>query len=357
MAKTSTKFLSVLLAVVMFFGMCTVLTACKDKSGNGTFTGLQIKYEEMLNQYADVFNNNGEVNVVYRNAQLNTLINTNSKFAKLGSNALYEPVLNAGIRIFCYYTPKLDMEKVSISGGYASDLDKAFEKFKGSLSAFITAKTNLENREEINGDGVIEQSLLAILCDKYKQLVDDGCILGQKFSALYHANIFEDYEPKDGQRYPVGKMKMFVLDKLNEFAVLEYENRIAYYHDKEFTNPTKSNCVDVLKAFNKVKNIALWEGSEATISNNEKQILNIFGNLLDYDVIYQQAIQNCNYALSKTTLSQYYKFISGTYERTEFNNQELVYLDNINEFFSVSVVNVINYITKLCDKVYAFKTA
>lgn len=369
MTTAKNRFLGIILAIAVFFGMCTVLTACKDNAGNGVFTGMQIKYTDMVDEYTDIFDANGEIKIVYRNPQLNILINTHSKFSQLGANVLYEPVLNAGTKIFCYYVPKLDVNKLSISKGSANDVNNAYETFKTSLDAFIAAKTNLEERTELDPDGVVEQSLLTILCEKYKQLVNDGCILGKKFSALYHDNIFEDYTPTEGQRYAAGQMKLTVLDKLNEFAVIEYNNRLTTFHNSlilgENNIPTNyadtsyinSKCVDVLKAYNKVKDLAIWEGTEPTITNEEKQIINLFKNMLAYDVLYQGAIKQYNEAIKNIALPQYYKYISGAYALSEFSAAELVYFDRIDTYFGTNATNMINYINKLCDKIKAFKGA
>ena len=291
MTIAKSKIASIFMAIVMLFCACFMLSACKDKSGNSTFTSVQLNYNEMLEDYADVFNSAGEVSIVYHNAQLNALIYSDENFAKLGSSALYEPVLNAGIKIFAYYVPRMDIEKISVSKKHAEPVYNALQGFKTKLDAFMLAKSNLEARETIDPEGVIEQSLLAILCDRYKDLVNSACSLGDKFSQLYHQDVFEDYVPNEGQRYAIGKMRLVVLDKLNEFAKLEANNRMIYYQDKPYTSSVaESNCVRVLNAFNKVKNIALWEGDEAELSAEETSIVKLFSAMLNYDAQYEQAV-------------------------------------------------------------------
>ena len=357
MTASRTKIVSLLMIVVMFFAMSMVLSACKDKAGNGTFTGIQIKYSELVSANVDVFDINGDIRLVYRNADLNTLISTDNNYAKLGQNALYEPLLNASIKIFSCYITRLNMDAVSVSKKQAEALDSAYEVFKTKLNNFVAAKTNLEARDTISATGVVEQSLFAILCDKYKELIDASCTLGEKMSSLYRADIFEDYIPDAQQRHPVGKMKLVVLEKLNEFARLEYNNRMAYYHDKEYKNPVESNTQKVLAAYNKIKAIELWEGSSPTISNDEKQIINIFSNMLDYDEMYQLSVKDYDYALGKIDLAHYYKYLSGAYAQDEFTDEEFVYFAKIDEYFATNAANMINYITKLSNKIYAFKTA
>ena len=311
----------------------------------------------MLEDYADVFNSSGEISIVYRNSQLNALIYSDQNFARLGSTGLYEPVLSAGIKIFGYYVPRMDIDNISVSKKHAQPLYDALEDLKAKLDAFMLAKTNLEARETIDPEGVIEQSLLNILCEKYKDLVNSACSLGDKFSQLYHQDVFEDYVPKDGQRYAIGKMRLTVLDKLNEFAKLEANNRMIYYQDKPYNSTViASNCVRVLNAFNKVKSIALWEGDDAELSAEEASIVKLFGAMLNYDTLYQQAVGQYNIALQNITLANYYNYISGSYDRSEFETKELIYFEKLDEYFSTDATNMINYIINLCDKIKTFKS-
>ena len=355
MTKTKLNIFSVLLSFVMLTLLCFVFSACNIQDGRTVYTNLTLKYTQFMEDTPEMFTG-GQVVVKY-NQKLKDAMYTDSGFAKLKEDALFEPVLVASLQGVNYYINHTDLEKVNVPQKDAEVVYNNLEEFKQKVSEFLTAKHNIENRDAIVPSSPIEQDLLAKLCEKYQQLINSANVFGKSYLDLYQKKIFEDFQRKTTtERFAVGKMRLNYFQKLNEFANIEANNRVAYYADKKYESlQQESICYPLLQSYKKVDSYSLWEGSEAEISATEAECISTFTNWLNYQPLYAQELNNYKLALEKIDLSKYYAYLSGLYAESDFTTEEKIYFAKIDAYFNTYATNLVNYMTKLCNNVYNFK--
>ena len=356
MTKTKLNLFSVLISFLMLAGFCMVFCACNIQDGRTVYTNLTLKYAQFVEDTPEMFQG-GQLDVQY-SQKLTDVMFMDNNFAKLKSDALFEPVLCAAMEGVNYYISKVDLDKAKVPQKDAENVYKNFEDFKDKVDEFLSAKHNIESRDTINPASPVEQSLLEILCTKYQNLINSGITFGKNYLNLYQNAIFKDYKRNEGERYAVGKMRLTYLQLLNEFAGVEVNDRVSYYINKPYTNILQESiCKPLLQSYAVVMGYSLWEGSGETITTAENSCINTFTYLLNYQTLYKQALSDYQLSLSKIELSKYYNHLAGTYQETDFTTEERVYFAKIDSYYNTYAENTVNYMQQLCSYVYNFKHA
>lgn len=363
MSILKTKFCTIFCFGLMLLCAGFLFSACENS--NSVYTKLLDEADALIEQNEDILNNKFEVNMSY-SQKLQQAIDSSDKYLKLSHASweddenygpvLFEPVLKAGLAPFSYYYKKVDFSNLKISVASANEILTSFRIFARDLNKFAATKHTLDNRATIDVANSIIQKELDELCANYKNLIESACNLGNKFIKTYEKEVFEN-KTDSSERYALGEMRLFYLARMSDVACLDFEKDVKYYYDKTFNATYQTNSETLLNYYSLISDYSLWEGTSATISEEEKQCIQTFASIIDYNKVFQSQKQDTEYALNKIDLNDFFKLNSGDYPSTEFDAETRVYTQKINQFFGTYMKNMLNYLQTLTQNIKTFQNS
>lgn len=361
MISVKNKILSVLCFSCLLVGMMFSFAGCEN--ANAVYSKFITEMDSIISENNDVFSNRS-VSVSY-SEDIEKLILADSNYNKLGHgtaveqgvtyNALFEPVLASGLEVVLVYYDKINMSKLAVSSNSANQLVNDLQNFKSALQKFVDVKRTLDQRTNITIINSVIKKELDELCVNYKNLINSALVFGKDFANIYKNEIFEKSTFSNG-RYPLGEMKLNYLTELNTFAEFDTRTAVQNYYNKKYEAKSITNSEALFVEYQNIKEYNNWEELTATISNQEKECINTYTSILNYKPIFYDKLSIANYALSCINLEDYYKFNSGEYKQTDFDNNTRTSVIQINQFVNTYAQNYANYLALLAQNVKTLKT-
>ena len=377
MSKIVSKSMFILMAVALLICSIPLFSGCGETQYS--YSEFQLAYQNYVEKYTgEVFDENGYIDIVYENNQMNTYIRStdlNTKLTKVtrligdtdSDQAIFEPALKASMLYVRNYVNVTTGINVPTSA--STSLYNSLQGLINATDEFVYSKQRFDNHPSFNPDSAMEKSWLDELLDDYANLVVTANAFSKHFIDTFERyNASDDTANRPDGRPAIGSIDKFFLksitsladvyinvymvniyDKSSKSAITVGEGNLATTEYVEaYTYP--NFCAEVNSALASYMDIAdsiqAFENKEGEPTSLEQSVFTTFDLARSYHSIFQNG-----YDMTLASLTHYDASSESAIENWGAN--ETGYNAIVTDFFNCEYKNLTNMLNELSQKIVA----
>lgn len=321
-----------------------------------SYPEFQLAYQDYVKEYTgEIFDNNGDIKVTYKNASMVSAINKTdvdsklTKFTRLSADttsnqAIFEPTLKS---LFMYVNTYIGVTVgIEVPTKEATNLYHKLDDLKVKTQAFVLEKHKFDTRENFDVNNGTEKSWIISLLDRYMNLVNSANEFNKNFISVYEKYNTSATADRAGGRPAIGSIERYYLKTLSSLAdvyINIYLNDIYNTAERGIVDTATNRMDEIYTYFNysgdinsalkSYENIAAkikgFEAKEGEITdNNEKIAINAYKSALSYTPIYEKgyemALSTYNKANSDNIIGEGYGKALTEFYNCEYKNLTLM---------------------------------
>ena len=363
-----------LMAIAMLLCSIPLFSGCGETQY--TYSEFQLAYQDFVEEYTgEIFDENGYIDIIYENDQMNTYIRRTDLDTKLtkvtrligdtnSDQAIFEPTLKATMLYVRNYINVTTGINVPTSA--STSLYNSLQDLINATDDFVYSKHRFDNSGSFNPENAIDQTWLEELLDDYANLVVTANNFSKQFiDAFERYNVSDDTATRPDGRPAIGSIDKFFLKSLTSLADVYINVYLVNIYDKSGTTSITADngdhasfeyveaytypnyCADINSALDSYMDIAdtiqAFENKEGTPTSQEQSAITTFNSVRSYEYIFQNG-----YEMTLEALEHY----DASEENVEnLNTTELGYRAIVTDFFNCEYKNLTNMLNELSEKI------